>query len=102
MSWVQYASLAISACACLLAAASFVRTGRWRDTDEAKALAASIADMERRISIIENEIEDLPTKADIRGLEERITAVAGLVRHTQEGINRIEGYFLQIGIGGAK
>jgi septal ring factor EnvC (AmiA/AmiB activator) len=98
----QFASLAISTIACCLAAASFFRTKSWRDTDEAKALVGRISQVESRLSVIESEVEGLPTKADIARLEEQVRSVDHNVDRAQRGIDRLESYFLQTGIGGAK
>jgi len=96
----QFASLAISTVACCLAAASFFRTKSWRDTDEAKALVNRVSAVESRLSVIESEVEDLPTKADIARLEEQVRGVDHNVNRAQLGIDRIENFFLRMGVEG--
>lgn len=66
------------------------------DLDE---LDTAVTKLSGRVEGIEHDIAQLPTKADIRGLEEQVKAVDGNVAQAQRGIDRIEGYFLQRGVG---
>lgn len=103
------------------------RASRWRESDEAKAITGRIDVVEKlttkheskltgmpaqvdemdtavtkltgRVDAIEHEIQKLPTKADIRGLEEEVKGLAREQGLTRAGVDRIENHFIQRGIG---
>jgi hypothetical protein len=88
------AALASAACTFFVA----WRAGRWRETEEAKALLKRMGEAENRISACEIRMEDLPTQADIARLESEIKGVGTQVGAANAGIDRLEGYFLQRGV----
>ncbi|WP_374569672.1 DUF2730 family protein [Phenylobacterium sp.] len=95
---------AIVAAACALFVAW--RNGKWRETDEAKALIKRMGEVEGRVDkvegrvgTLEDDISDLPTKADIARLEGELKTVGNDVRAANAGIDRIEGFFLAKGVG---
>lgn len=76
---------------------SYVRTGRWRETDDAKQLVQRIDALEKRIALIEARDKDLPTKADLAALSGDVRLVKQLVERAEKGIDRIEAYMMQPG-----
>jgi hypothetical protein len=99
------------------------RASRWRESDEAKAITRRIDVLEKmsekvagtpalvdaqdtaltkldgRVAAIEHEISELPTKADIRGLDEQLKGLAREQGLTHASVNRIEDHFIKRGIG---
>jgi hypothetical protein len=73
------------------------RTGRWRETDDAKVIAARFQKIEGRLDIIETKQLELPSKADLAKLEGSINLVKELVERSERGIDRIESYMLNHG-----
>jgi hypothetical protein len=75
-----------------------IRTGRWRETDEAKALIKRVGDVEGRVRDCEIRMEDLPTRADLERLRGEVHAVRDGVQNANNGIDRIEAFFLARGV----
>lgn len=99
------------------------RASRWRESDEAKAIALRLDAVEKaaekardlprlvdeqdtaitklvgRVSTIEHDITELPTKADIRGLDEQLKGLAREQGLTHASVSRIENLFIQRGVG---
>jgi len=57
-----------------------------------------ITKLEGRVEHIEDDIAELPTKADIARLEGDVREVGSAVRAVQSGVGRLEGYFLSKGV----
>jgi len=100
-----------------------VRSGKWRETDEAQALITRVGKVvtkvenledqlndlptkvlndrlgvaENRISILETRVADLPSKADIEQLRGEIHAVCEIGKRTENAVDRIEGYMMKDG-----
>lgn len=107
--FLTYLAVVVSCAALLLNIATFIRAGKWRESEEAKALVDNISGHESRLTKLETAQLNLATKADIasleselHGLEKTVNAKIDGVNHAVnsvgEGVDRIEGYFLQKGI----
>ncbi len=96
--------LSMVTCACAVVAALCAvmvarRAQRWRDTDEAVQLLNRIDNAESRLDVLEVQVEGVATKADMAAVKAEIHAVAGTVdRQVIPGLNRIEGYFIELGL----
>lgn len=87
------------ACAAMSAAcAVFVamRAGKWRETDEAKALIKRVGEVETRVKACEIHMEDLPTRADIAKLQGELHAVREIGTRTERAVERIEGFMMRL------
>ncbi|HVY32842.1 MAG TPA: DUF2730 family protein [Caulobacteraceae bacterium] len=91
-----------------------LRTGKWRETDDGKALYDRLGKAERwqdsepgkqmvkrvdhaheRIQALEIRMEDLPTREDIARLEGEVAKVAAIGARTENAVERIEGYMME-------
>ena len=66
--------------------------------DEVDDHDTKITKLEGRVEHIEDDIAELPTKADIARLEGDVKEVGSAVRAVQSGVGRLEGYFLNRGV----
>lgn len=91
---------ALISCGCALFVA--VRAGRWRETDDARAVLARLTAAEKEIEVLKIRQNDVPSKADVatlRGevhaLAEKVGATGEAVRGVASGIDRIETFWMQ-------
>ncbi len=97
---LQFCSAACAVASTICAVAVARRAQRWRDTDEAQGLLKRIDDAESRLDKLEVKTNELATKADIRGLKSEIDGVCKQIdQQVVPGLNRIEDYFLKLGMG---
>jgi hypothetical protein len=95
---------------CSVACAIWVanRDGKWRDTEEAKAIIARIDGAEDRLSRLETKMADLATKGDVNtlraefhGLENviksEVSATRGAIDDMKEGVGEIRRWIMQEG-----
>lgn len=54
-----------------------------------------------RLTKVETRLDDFPSKADLARLEGAIGEVKAAAARTEDGISRLEGYFLSKGVAGA-
>lgn len=90
----QLVSIAIALGAMLFSAATFVRAGRWRETDDGRRTSADIGKLKERMTVVETKLEDMPSKADFTALEAQLEGVEKMLRNTEAGVQRIEGYMM--------
>lgn len=112
-------SLMISALGAVFAAAAYVRTGRWRDTDEGKAVQTDIHDIKNeltkinarlsraervdeelpslvdRVTRIETTLNSVATSGDFRELKAEVEGLESVVRNTHAATQRIEGWLME-------
>ncbi|ESQ78498.1 hypothetical protein [Asticcacaulis sp. YBE204] len=85
------ASLICSLAALGVAFATFMRAGRWKDTDDGKSVAAKFSDHDRRLAEIAAEQKSLATKADISRLKAEVEGLEKIVNiRASEGIRATE------------
>lgn len=91
---------AIIAAGCAVLAAR--RAGRWRDSDAAQALLRRIEKVEgrsdlheQRLNAIEEEIDALPTKADIARVEGAIERTCAIADRTEGAVIRLQEFLMQ-------
>ena len=76
-----------------------LRTARsWHESEQATKLRTAIDSNAGRIRSIEDRLEVMATKTDVARIEGSIEGVSREVRSAVAGIDRIEGYFLEIAI----
>lgn len=61
-----------------------------------------ISDVEHRVGSLEEDIRELPTKADLKALEGELKVVGKAVEQVHRGVSRIEDHFMEEGMKGAK
>ncbi len=99
---LPYFSLAIAVVACCISAWTAVRAGRWRDSEAAKALVDRIASVEtkaglhaQRIEQLEEDIKDLPSKADFARIEGRVDTTCRIADRTEKAVLRLEDWWVK-------
>ena len=91
------ATVAISAANLGLWALTYFRTGRWRETDDARELVRRVDDAEDRLTKIEAVQTNGATKAEVAGLKSELHGVRELVERTESGVRRIESHLMRFG-----
>lgn len=71
-----------------------LRAGRWRQSDEVKAILDRVASVETDVGGLKVRIQDMPTKADFEGLKSDMRAVGREVSKVDDAVVRIESYLL--------
>lgn len=99
---LPYFALLISAIACAVSVITLFRSGRWRESDAAKALLARVGTTEKslmlhdqRLSQIEDDIAALPTKADFARLEGEILTTCKIADRTERAVVRLQDYLME-------
>lgn len=92
---LPYLSLAISAVACMVAVWVAVRAGRWKESDDAKALVARIGRLEGRVDNHASRFDGLATKSDVATLSQQLVAVDRSINTLERGVERIEAYLME-------
>ncbi|NBB51487.1 hypothetical protein GVN24_24690 [Rhizobium sp. CRIBSB] len=96
---IPYLSLAVAVAAVTISAWVAVRAARWRDLEALSNLVTRIDGAEDRISRLETSHAELATKADLAGLKGELHAVCKQIdQRVVPGLDRIEGYFLKMGV----
>lgn len=70
-----------------------------RITSGERALSDRVGAVTARVEAVENEIDNLPTKADLAQVEGKVGVVDAKLDLANRGIERLEGYFLTKGVG---
>lgn len=95
MEIAQIASLLIAACALVMSVLTYVRAGRWKDSDAAQTLLATLSEHEKRLTAVEVKVSNLATKADIAKLEADFRSVEKQIQGVDEGVTRIERFLME-------
>ena len=85
--------LIFSGVAVVISALTYWRNGKWKETDEGKALLKQVQNHETRIGVIENEIEDVAKSGDIDALREKID---GLKSTTQAEVGGVKELMIEL------
>ncbi len=72
---------------------------RWFDSPEAKAVEARMNGLTARISAAEDRLQHVATREDVGRVDGRLGRLEGRLDHVADGIDRLEGYFLERGVG---
>jgi hypothetical protein len=115
----QILTLIVTAIAAIAAWAAFVRAGRWRDSDDGKAVKEDIHTIKNelakingrlsraeevdkglptlvdRVTRVETAMESVATTADFRELSAEVDGIAREVKSTLAGVSRIEGWLVE-------
>lgn len=93
------AGCALVAAACAILAAH--RAGKWRATEAAQKLVAKVGTIEndmklhaQRLDQLENDVKDLPTRADIARVEGAIDRTCAIADRTEAAVNRLQDYLM--------
>lgn len=100
--FLPYAALAVSVVACLVSILTFIRVGRWRLDEAQAALAGRVRDlesktelMEQKVQALEEDVQNLPTRADFARLEGEIKTTCKIADRTEQSVKRIEGFLME-------
>ncbi len=88
MEFMPYLATAVSIAALLVAAATFVRAGRWREAEKLDQLEGRVGAHDKRITEVEATQRNLATKADITKLTAEIDGLEKLVKSEMDGVRR--------------
>lgn len=88
-------AIAVSAVNCLLLLLTFIRAGRWKDGEDARALIARVGGLEGDVATLKADMRNVATKADVAGLGERVAGVESHVRSIERGVERIESHLMR-------
>lgn len=92
---LPYVTAGLALVSCGIALFVAIRQGAWRNTDDAKALYGRVGALENRASLLESRFGELPTKSDVAGLTEKVTALQNAMDKTERGVERIEGFLME-------
>lgn len=93
---MQVLTLGLSALSVGCALFVILRSGKWRETDEAKALILKVEGHGTRLSVLEAEVQDLPTKQDLARVEGRVATVEQIGVRTERAVERIESHLMKL------
>lgn len=74
-----------------------VRTGRWRESDEAKSMINRITAVEQKVATVETRLMNMPTLADLEGLKSEVRSIAREVGKVDDSVTRIETWLMERG-----
>lgn len=98
--------IAIASLACTIFVT--IRAKHWRDTDEGKALLSKIVAshneldgrvdvVEDRMTRVETKLADMPTKADLAGVQSDVRSIIRELGSVDAGVKRIEQFMMESG-----
>ena len=103
----QYVFPALSATAAITAAVVAVwvafRSGKWRESDDAKALVARLSKVERDQEMTDLKLVGAPSQADIAGLKAEIRTLEVMISaakdssaRTERAVERMENHMMRV------
>lgn len=94
LAGVACLSLLISVLNALVLLLTYQRSGRWRESDDAKALIDRVGKAEGDITGLKVRMENVATKADVARATAEIEAGTQHIRRVEVGVERIESYLM--------
>lgn len=91
---VAGAALAVAAAGLAVSCATFVRNGRWKDSEGAQALLGRVDDCENRLTKVEATQTGVATKAELASVQSELHGLSRLVERTEAGVARIESHLM--------
>lgn len=99
---LPYLAFAVSVVACFISGWTALRAGRWRDTEAAKAMTQRVNDAHARLdrhgdrlNVIEADILDLPTKADLAEVKGKVETTCEISARTEKAVERLEHFMME-------
>ena len=86
MEYLKQAPFVISTLSFILAAATFWRASKWRDSEEVKSIETDIEELKTRVAVVENTQKNIATKDDIKRLESEVRSQEKLSKAQNEGL----------------
>lgn len=100
--FLPYAAFLVSVVACAISGGVAIRAGRWRNAEGHAALVGRVNRLEgeaqlvaRRLTDLEEDVRNLPTKADFTRLEGEIKTTCAIADRTEKSVTRIEDFLLE-------
>jgi hypothetical protein len=100
--FLPYAAFGLSAVATGISAFVAIRAGRWRNAEGHAALVGRVGALEsgarlvaQRLDALEQDVGELPTKADFTRLEGEIKTTCAIAERTEKSVTRIEDFLLE-------
>lgn len=93
--FLSLVALGIGALNALLLMLTFIRAGRWKDGEDARALITRVGSCETDITSMKAELRTVATKADVAALSEKVSGVESHARSIERGVERIEGHLMR-------
>lgn len=87
LPWVSLAVLSVSLA---VSVAAYVRSGRWKDGEDATKLIGRVGVCENDITTLKAQMLSVATKADVAALGEKVTGVQNHAQTIERGVERIE------------
>lgn len=91
---LPYLSLAVAVAAVIISGLVALRSGRWRETDEAREMAEDIEAMNGRLTALETSMKNVATKEDVARLTAELKGLENTASLTQAGVARIESHMM--------
>jgi len=88
-------ALGISSLNAILLMLTFIRAGRWKDGEDAKALINRVSANEGDISTLKAQMLNVATKADVASLTAKVEGVEHQAKTIERGVERIEGHLMR-------
>ncbi len=109
---LPYLAFGVSVLACGIALYVAVRAGRWRDSDDAKAIdnrinalattvggaatGLALGAVATRVTALEAGMQHVATKADIAGLKAEVKGLESTISSVDAGVSRIEDHLMGV------
>jgi hypothetical protein len=88
-------AIVVSTLAFLVSVATYLRTGDWKRSEAGKEVEAKISGLDTRLTVVETNLEHLPSKSDVATLTAEVEALQDDVGIIRGGVRRIEDYLLE-------
>lgn len=86
--------LVLSGGAFVMSVLTYIRTGRWKDSEDAKSLDGRLKAVESRVTEHEIKLDNLPTKADVARIEADVRSLEKTIGNVDAGVTRIEAFLM--------
>jgi len=91
---LPYLSLIVAVSAVLISGLVALRSGRWRETDEARQMAEDIEALSDRLAVLETSMKSVATKEDVSRLTAEVKGLEKIAALTQAGVARMESHMM--------
>jgi hypothetical protein len=93
----QAAPWVLSGGAFVMSVLTYIRTGRWKESEGAKEIDGRLTRVEGRVAEHEVKLDNLPTKADVARIEADVRGLEKTISNVDAGVTRIEAFLMEGG-----